>query len=147
MDVKLLLPEEVLAQWPEIAPLVSSFLDKGEGESTVFDIAQKCISMQYQCWIVTDEEGIVCVCITKIDEHPTFKSLHIIGVAGSDWPTWRHFHSNLEGFAKFNDCKRITQWGRKGWVKQLQNFEGQHGEIYKEIHTVMAMDLITDQEI
>jgi len=147
MHVKLLIPEEVLALWPEIAPFVESFLNRGEGESTVFDIAQKCIGMQYQCWIVTDDEGIVCVCITKIDEHISFKSLHIIGVAGNDWPTWQHFHSELEGFAKFNNCKRITQWGRKGWVKQLESFEGQHGEKYKVIHTVMAMDLMTDQEI
>ena len=147
MDVKLLIPEEVLAKWPEIAPLVLSFLEKGEGESTVFDIAQKCLSMHYQCWIVTDEDKIICVCITKIDEYSEFKSLHIIGVAGSAMHTWQHFHCALEGFAKFNSCKRITQWGRKGWIKQLESLEGQHGEAYKVVHTVMAMDLITDQEI
>ena len=146
MDARILVPEEVLAQWPEIAPLVSSFLAKGEGESTVFDIAQKCISMQYQCWTVRNDDGLVCVCITKIDEHTTFKSLHIIGVAGSAMSTWQNFHYLLEGFAKFNNCKRITQWGRKGWSKALDSLSGQHGEKYKVIHTVMAMELTTDQE-
>ena len=144
MDVKLLIPEEVLAQWPRIAPLVTSFLDKGEGESTVFDIAQKCISMQYQCWVIKDNDELVCVCITKIDEHPTFKSLHIIGVAGNAIHTWQHNHFMLESFARHNNCKRITQWGRKGWARQLELLKGHHGEKYKVIHTVMAMELKTN---
>jgi len=143
MEGKLLLPEEVLEHWPEIAPLVKSFLEKGHGESTTFDVAQKCISMQYQCWLIMDVEDIACVCVTKIDEHPTFKSLHIIGVAGNFTEEWQHFHALLEGFAKFNNCKRITQWGRKGWSRKLESFEGQQGEKYKVIHTVMAMELNT----
>ena len=147
MQGQLLLPEEVLAQWPEIAPLVASFLDKGEGESTVFDIAQKCISMRYQCWTVREEGKLICLCITKIDTYPTFKALHIIGIAGKAMRSWQHFHPELENFAKFNDCKRITQWGRTGWTKRLEQLEGQHGEKYKVIHTVMAMELTTDKGI
>lgn len=147
MEGKLLLPEEVLEQWPAISPFIDSFLKRGQGTSTVFDIAQKCISMKYQCWVVTQNTDIICVCITKIDEYPEFNSLHIIGIAGKDMSVWQHFHPTLENFAKFNKCNRITQWGRAGWAKRLEDLEGQYGEKYKVIHTVMAMELQTDKVI
>ena len=143
MEGKLLLPEDILNRWAELSPLMSDFLNKGQGESTVFDIAQKCINLQYQCWVVDSDGELVCVCVTRIDEYPTFNSLHILGIAGVGLKEWKHFHPTLENFAKINDCTRITQWGRQGWARMLKGLTGVNNEEYKVIHTVMAMELTT----
>ena len=143
MEGKLLLPEEILTRWAEISPLRSRFLDHAHGEMTTFDIAQECINLRYQCWVVEEEGEIVCVVVTRIENYPRLNALHILGIAGSRMEHWKHFHSTLENFAKKYNCTRISQWGRPGWVRMLKGIRGVNNEEYKVIHTVMAMELTT----
>lgn len=143
MEGKLLLPEEILNRWAELSPMLDKFLEHTHGEMTAFDIAQECINLRYQCWVVEEDCVITCVVITRIENYHRVDSLHILGISGSGMKHWQHFHSTLELFAKANNCTKISQWGRPGWARVLKGLKGINKEEYRVVHTVMAMELIT----
>ena len=139
----LLKQSEVLSHWVLLEPYIQKFLDRGNGESTAFDIGQKAINNLYQVWVIQNEENnIVGVAVTKIDKYPQHNSLHILGLSGELWDEWKHLHNTcFEPFAKLHDCSEITMWGRKAWVRKLKELQGSNGETYEEKHVIMSMKL------
>ena len=141
----LLEPEEILHHWVLLEPYVSSFLNHN-GESTSFDIGQNAINGMNQVWTIHDhDEWLKGVVVTKIDDYPTGKVLHIIGLSGINFDDWKHLHNSvLEPFAHSHDCRAITAWGRKGWERTLKHLPGNHGEQYEAVHVIYEMKLQGD---
>jgi hypothetical protein len=139
----LLKQDEVLTHWILLEPYIERFLDRGNGESTTFDIGQKAINGLYQVWVIQDNtDNIVGVSVTKVDTYPQHKALHIIGLSGELWDEWKHLHNTcFEPFAKVQGCSEISIWGRKAWTKKLKELTGTNGETYKERHVIMTMKL------
>lgn len=139
----LLKPEEVLSHWVLLEPYINNFLNRGNGESTSFDIGNKAINNLYQVWVIQNEDNdIVGVAVTKIDTYPQYKALHILGLSGKLWDEWKGLHNTcFEPFAKLHGCSEITMWGRKAWTKKLKELQGSNGETYTEKHVIMSMKL------
>lgn len=144
----LLKASEVLSHWVILEPYIQRFLDKGNGESTAFDIGQKAINNLYQVWVIQNKAGdIVGVSVTKVDTYPQHKSLHILGLSGELWDEWKHLHNTcFEPFATQHGCSEITIWGRRAWTKKLKELNGTNGETYEEKHVIMSMKLKQENE-
>ena len=141
----LLNPEEVLENWILIKPYIESFLEQN-GESTAFTICRDAMDGLCQVWIFLDtEDELVGVSVTKIDDYPTTKAFHIIGLSGVDWDTWSHLlRECFYPYAEAADCDEITLWGRRGWLRKLKDYTGLNGEYFEEKHVIMSMQIKGD---
>jgi len=132
MNVRLLLPEEILQRWSEISPLIQEALDTGQGENTLVDYMKKLMSLQVHCWLNTDNENkILGVCLTEFIQYTRHKTLHIIALTGTDFESWSNFgYSKIEQFAKDGGATVVEVWGRKGWVKALPKMDSGFEQVY-----------------
>ena len=142
MRTAMLTPEEVLKFWPSLQIEIEKALEHSVGESTSYDIFKKIQSGVAHCWIVLDEEDkLQNVSVTEILQYSQHKTLHIITSSGKGWDAYKYAHHTLEDFARYNECKNVSFWGRKPWERMLQKLEGQNGEKYTTSYVVMHMEL------
>ena len=121
MNIRLLLPEEILQQWSNISPLIQEALDKGQQENTIVDHMRNLLDFKTHCWIIKKEEEIKGVLLTEFLQYTRHKTLHVITLSGNDFKSWVHLYPTIEQFAKDGGAISIEQWGRPGWAKTLPN--------------------------
>jgi trans-2-enoyl-CoA reductase len=115
----LLHPDQVQDMWHVLKGPLKASLDHGVGESTLTDYLRRALEWQAQIWLVTNDDQIMGVALTQFLQYSTHKTLHIVGVGGTDWATWADQYYLVEEFAKQNGCTAVEQWGRPGWSKIL----------------------------
>ena len=142
-EARLVHPDEVAVVWSALVPYVKQFLEHGQGESTVASILTNIMNFKFQCWVIELDGELKGVCITKLDHFIGYKALHILGLAGIGWKSWKSVHGSVEDFARFHECDRITIWGRKGWKRLFDksNFHGDRGETYEHMYDILHMKL------
>jgi len=121
MNIRLLLPEEILQRWSEISPLIQKALDTGQGENTLVDHMKNLMNLQTHCWLIyNNQDETVGVGLTEFIQYTRHKTLHIITVTGKDFESWGGLvHPTLERFAKDGGAIAVEQWGRPGWARVL----------------------------
>lgn len=137
MEIKLMLREEVINNWPDLKGYFINALSHGQGESALIDYLQKIMNYQAQCWLITDGEIIMGAGLTEILNYNQHKTLHIILLGGSDFPELAKLLPTVEQFAKDNGCRALENWGRQGWSRVLQK----HIPDFKEVYRVFRKDL------
>lgn len=130
-------PDGVVSMWGTISRYLVKAIEYGQGESTLTDYMRKCLNKTAQCWVVTKNEVIVGAGLTEIIQYSQHKTLHIIAFSGDSFDEQAQVFPTIIEYAKFNKCKSIEQWGRKGWAKVLPTYLPD----FKEVYTVMRMDL------
>jgi len=143
-NLYLLNPADVLAQWPIIKPHIDSALAHSVGEITTFQLFQQAMSGQVHVWVYLDQHAqITVVSSTRFLQYDNCKALQIMTFGGSvsDWELTQPVHSVFERFAKENKCQNIQIWGRKGWVKRMENITSESGTKYKPLYTVISMEI------
>jgi hypothetical protein len=138
MKISPVLSKDILNLLPILSSYLQRAIDTGQSESTLTDYVRKCLNDKAQCWVVTDDvNNIVGVGLTEILQYSQHKTLHIIAFSGDNFDSQAEVFPTIIEYAKFNDCKAIEQWGRKGWAKTLPKYIPE----FKEVYTVMRMDL------
>lgn len=138
MKIVPILPDGVVSAWIVISEYLQRAIDTGQGESSLTDYLRKILNGSAQCWVVLDkDEHIVGVGLTEILQYNQHKTLHIIAFSGDNFDEQAQIFPTVVEYAKFNGCKSIEQWGRKGWAKVLPKYIPE----FKEVYTVMRMDL------
>lgn len=138
MKIVPILSDGVVTLWSTISSFLQKAIDTGQNESTLADYLRKILNNTAQCWVILDEkESIVGVGLTEILQYNQHKTLHIIAFSGSNFEEQSKVFPTVVEYAKFNGCKAIEQWGRKGWAKTLPKYIPE----FKEVYTVMRMDL------
>jgi hypothetical protein len=138
MKTTLAMPDQVAEHWHLVKDLLKKAIDHGVGESTLTDYLTRILNYQAQLWVFSDDaDNIVGVGLTKFIDYSTHRTLHIVAVAGVDWPEWADQYYVVEKFAKENNCKAVEQWGRPGWSrvlpKVIPGFETVYHVMRKEI--------------
>jgi hypothetical protein len=138
MKTTLAMPDQVAEHWHLVKDLLKKAIDHGVGESTLTDYLKRILNYQAQLWVFSDDaDNIVGVGLTKFIDYSTHRTLHIVAVAGVDWPEWADQYYVVEKFAKENNCKAVEQWGRPGWSrvlpKVIPGFETVYHVMRKEI--------------
>ncbi len=129
--------DDVVNMWGTISTYFRRAIETGQGESTLTDYLRKCLTNNAQCWVVTKNESIVGAGLTEILQYNQHKTLHIISFSGDNFDEQAQVFPTIIEYAKYNQCKSIEQWGRKGWAKVLPTYLPD----FKEVYTVMRMDL------
>ena len=121
MNIRLVLPEEILSRWSEISPYIQEAIDKGQGENSLLDHARKLLHCNTHCWLIEDQDNkLIGVGITEFMQYAQYKVLHIVTLTGKDFESWGGLvFPRIEGFAKAGGAAYVEQWGRTGWTKVL----------------------------
>lgn len=86
------------------------------------DIKNELLTKQQQLWIAFDELNTYGFVVTEIVQYPKMKTLLMHFTAGKELSKWKDVMlTDLQAFAKFNDCKIIESYGRPGWAKVFKN--------------------------
>ena len=143
--IEALLPEMVFHHWQIVEPFIKQFLDKSEGESSVESIKQNVVAGNFHCFVISNKDEVIGVCIFKVDHFVGYSALHIIGLGGKKgfWKNFKEAHAWLERLAKEWNCDRISFWSSRGWSRLFGKFKfsGTNGENYEEVYKVMHMKL------
>ena len=83
MNIRLLLPEEVLEKWSILSPFIQEALATGQGENTLADHMRKLMNFESHCWLITDNEEVLGAGLTEFIQYTRHKTLHIITIAGN----------------------------------------------------------------
>jgi len=138
-------PNTVIQFWKEIEPLINSALAHSVDEADTYHYLNKLATEEYQCWaVLTSEEDILNISITRINKYPNHKSLHLLtttSVGDSKWKEYKEAHHAIEQYAREQGCKRIEMYGREGWSRVLNNLTGSKKEKYKKVYIVHSMEL------
>ena len=150
MKTERLHPEAILKYWVHIEPVLTSALSHGAGETPIFEWFRYLINQpnNYHLWVVFHDEIPVNITLTKWNQYDTHLSLHVVlssTTGDGTWADYKTAHHTIEAFAKEHGARRIEQWGRKGWERQLPKLLGECGERYTQTYTVMSMELTDGQ--
>ncbi len=138
-------PTTVMQFWKVIELAIGKALKKSEDEADTYHYLNKLSNNEYQCWVVlTPEEEVVNVSITRINTYPNHKSLHLLtttSVGSGTWKEYKEAHHAIEKYAREQGCKRIEGYGREGWSRVLDKLVGSQNERYKRVYIVHSMEL------
>lgn len=115
--------DDALELWPLIEPLIEKPLVR-TGAIKDFhpaDILELIKSQAMQCWLIYDDDEVLCVAITQILAYPRRKVLGIpfVGAKPGTIKRWLQHMDVMEAFAIEHGCTAIRGWGRKGWEKVM----------------------------
>jgi len=126
-------PKNVHIIWGQVEPLLLKAVMYDDfsynGQNLLDGILQK----DMQLWISWTHK-VESAVLTQIIEYPKFKVCRWFLAGGSNMKKWLdQMTSQVEDWAKENNCKRIELVGRKGWIKKLKDYEAKHIVMTKEL--------------
>ena len=138
MKIKLVLPKQYFEYDSQVRPMLESALKHGHQENDYTHWLALVLTYQAQLWVITSEDNKVAgTLITRINTYSNYKSLQVVLLAGFNFKSWVHLYSEVEAFAKANECKKVEQWGRIGWTKLLPRLING----FKPSYQVMTKDI------
>lgn len=128
--------DKIEAAWPhQIGELISQVAARSSKTYTADDIKQSLLSREMQLWISWREgkDPVEALAITEIRNLPRRKIALIIAAVGKNRKNWKHFHTQLEAWAKEQGCTLMRVIARPGWAKELTDYKKTHVILEKEI--------------
>jgi len=132
ISCKLIHPDSIALIWDEVEPHIARCTPHSEGELDTDDFFDYLVNAEMQLWVAVDKE-IMAVMITQIIPYPKKKVLRIIAIAGEDMDRWFHFLPAIEEWAMELGCTSLEAWGRKGWLKVLQDWKCSYHILTKDL--------------
>lgn len=112
-------PDSLKEVWETVAPLIRASM---KGALFGFDqVEQELFSDRAQLWIVWDGEAILCAGITQLYKKKRVCLLTACG--GRDRGEWLHLAPGIEEFARAEGCTKMMVVGRKGWLRELKDYQ------------------------
>ncbi len=116
-----------------VQDLLEAVVDRSNGVWTVPAMLRLFATKRWYLWVVWDGtvRGIVG---TEIHTVPSGK--HICSIrfcTGRGAKDWTHLLSEIEAWARDNDCARIDMLARKGWAKHLPEYRLTHVQLEKDL--------------
>ncbi len=103
--------------WDQVEPEITRAIERFDIGEGVEHIRERLINRDQQLWICNGGDG---VCISEIKICPDFKILAFPIIAGKNMNEWLDDLVVIaKAYAKHHQCKYIEGYGRKGWLKAL----------------------------
>jgi hypothetical protein len=96
-------------------PTIKKALPYAGGLWSYKDVAEKILQGEMQMW--AGEESVI---LTQLEVYPQAKVCHVFLAAGH-LPEVHEILQDIEKWAAFMDCSRVTASGRKGWVREMKS--------------------------
>ena len=104
-----------------------------EGELSTDDFFTALSDGDMQLWIALEDDHILASMVTQIIPYPRKRVLRIISIAGEDMENWIDNLPIIENWALSNGCTSLECWGRKGWLKILEDWKCSYHIITKDL--------------
>jgi hypothetical protein len=117
-----LIPREALSEvWPLASVHIQRALDAAPGVYRVVDVLDAIINERETLWGVFDEDELIAVFTTMINEYPLCRRLMLHHVGGAQIDDWvKEGVEILKSYAKDTNCTGIDTKGRKGWIRHAK---------------------------
>ena len=126
-------PEDVEHIWENVSLHLDMAMKHSEGEMSAMDFYPYLMEGQMQLWVAVVDGDVDASMITQIIPYPRKKVLRIISIAGENMEDWIGFLPLIEGWALSMGCTSLECWGRKGWLKVLQDWKCSYHIITKDL--------------
>ena len=133
ISCRLIRPDHIDVIWTEVAPHIERCVPHSEGELEVEDFHQLLANGEMQLWIAVDDQEILAAMVTQIVSYPRKRILRIIAIGGGEMDRWLPFLPGLEEWALENGATALECWGRKGWLKILEDWKCSYHVLTKDL--------------
>ena len=124
-------PAQVGHFWPHVEPLLRPAIEK-VGLSNFEDIEGEILAGCGLVWIAWDEK-IVAAASTTLQRIGSDKICVLTACGGEGMHEWLPLLTKIEDYAKDEGCKSLRIFGRRGWLRVLED--------YREMAIVIEKDL------
>lgn len=125
-------PLAVIHEWPRVAPLIRSALERGEGSYVEADVAMCCMRGLWQLWIVERDGEVVALCVSEILNFPRLKKCLLRYLVG-DWAVIEAHIPDIERWAREQGCHMLEGYARKGWARRMSGWTQRYVILQKEL--------------
>lgn len=117
----------IFSDWEAAKPHIEAALAYSKGTHTIDDVA-----LMVGGGLLTLMVGKGCAMLTEIQSYPRLKVLNVFA-AGGDLDGLLELENSLLDVAKKNGCARVTETGRKGWLKVLPGAQELGTALYRDV--------------
>ena len=111
--------EDIHLVWNEVEPLIKKALDDCY---TADDILKGLIKNSFQLFISWNKK-VESAVVTEVAQYPQKRICRYFLAGGSNMNNWLEpIQTEIEKFAKLNNCQAIEVAGRKGWARKLKGY-------------------------
>ena len=135
--IALVSPEDVSVVWPSILEYVEEVVSHSQGEATSDHYYEELTSGTMQLWVSIEGKEVLACMITQIAPYPNKQVLRIIALGGVEMDKWIHFLPDIEHWAMNIGCTALEAWGRKGWLRILQDWKCSYHILTKDLTSRM----------
>jgi hypothetical protein len=121
--IRLCHPTQIPEVWDTVHVHLERMSPHSEGELTSEDFYIPLAEGDMQLWLAFIESEILASMVTQIVPYPRKKVLRIISIAGEDMNNWIDNLPLIEDWALSQGCTSLECWGRKGWLKVLEDWK------------------------
>jgi hypothetical protein len=125
-------PNRVHEIWPHVSPLLRAACIRTRLNAFA-DIEADILAGRSLLWLAWNGRAIEAAVATILINSEIGKVCIITVCGGSDMKRWLPLIGQIEGYARAEGCKRVRIYGRKGWLRVLEGFEGKYVIMDKEL--------------
>ena len=131
--IALVSPEDVSVVWPSILEYVEEVVSHSQGEATSDHYYEELTSGTMQLWVSIEGKEVLACMVTQIAPYPNKQVLRIIALGGVEMEKWIQFLPDIEHWAMNVGCTSLEAWGRKGWLRILQDWKCSYHILTKDL--------------
>lgn len=125
-------PQRIHDIWPHVSPLLRAACFR-TGLNAFSDIETDVLGGSSLLWIAWNGHGIEAAAATVLINSEIGKVCVITVCGGSGMKRWLPLIGQIENYAKSEGCTRVRIYGRKGWLRVLDDYEQKHLIMDKEV--------------
>lgn len=116
-------PVKVL--WPMVAPLIEKAIEYSDGMVTLPEVVADLLAKRAQCWVVvSDDKKLTAAAISCIRQYESgLKQASIRLIGGENLKAWFGLKTKFEEWAKSEGCSEVLFHVRKGWIRELPDYQ------------------------
>jgi hypothetical protein len=131
--IALVSPDDVHVIWPSILEYVEEVVSHSQGEMTSENFYEELTNGSMQLWVSIEGKEVLACMITQIAPYPNKQVLRIIALGGVEMDKWIQFLPDIEHWAMGIGCTALEAWGRKGWLRILQDWKCSYHILTKDL--------------
>lgn len=109
----------------DLWPHVEAYLERATertGDLDTADLERMVFDGSALLWVITDELRLMGALVTRLYEARGHKVCQVIAIGGDGLPGWKHLLSDIETFARNEDCRKVRLSGRRGWGRVFPDY-------------------------
>ena len=125
-------PSRVHEIWPHVSSLLKAACRRTKLNAFA-DIEADILAGRGLLWIAWNGRAVEAAAATVLINSEVGKVCIITVCGGSDMKRWLPLIDQIEAYARREGCARVRIYGRKGWLRVLEGYEGRFVILDKEL--------------